>query len=277
MARPVSDVELRRLYVEGGRKRSRKNRKKPDPPANLKQTEAEAEAFVRSLPLSPGVVTEEQGDSWQVQSPHSDDNLWQLQLTQAFGTRSTSLLQTFLRQLAALCPQSWDADRQVWRENETTWNALLALVSDHQPENSAQAALAAQMAATHLMVMKLSEQALNRGHTVMEKDAALVSKLARTFAVQCETMQALKGKVRTTRQSVHVTKETHQHVHYHDDQGGLVENANQSQGRGAASPDKRQALWSEEPGREALPRPGRDGEGTLPISRRKSRSAERQG
>ena len=55
---------------------------------------------------------------------------------------------------------------------------------------------------------------------VLERDAALASKLARTFAMQCEAMQALKGKPRTAKQSIHVHKETHHHVHQHDAGGG---------------------------------------------------------
>ena len=152
---------------------------------------------------------------------------------------------------------------------------LLALVADNQPENSTQAALAAQMAATHWMIMRLSAQALNRGYSVNGGGAALASKLSRTFAMQCETMQALKGKTRTAKQSIHVTKETHQHVHYHDERGGQDRNGNQSHGRGGTeAPDVNEAMWSDDEGGDTLPSASRKRLGPVPLPRCESGSAE---
>lgn len=48
---------------------------------------------------------------------------------------------------------------------------------------------------------------------------ANVSKLARTFTMQMEELRLLRGRSRTTRQNIKVSKETHQHVHYHHDRG----------------------------------------------------------
>ncbi len=265
MARPKSDLNLRRMDAGSPPKRSRKDRKKPEPPDNLKAGKAAARAFADTLPILPSVVCEERGEEMQLQSPHNDETLWGLQLVQAFGTRSYALLDTFLVQLSKLCPQVWDADRRIWKVDETEWNALLALVADHQPENSAQAALAAQMAATHMMVMRLSAQAL-RGSSIYEADAALASKLARTFAIQCDAMQALKGKSRVAHQSIHVTKE--QHVHYHDNRGGARSEPQSHESRAGVQPCE--AVWSEEPGRQSLPSPSRAGEGTVPLPRSKS-------
>lgn len=273
MGRPRSDLNLRRMDAGAPPKRSRKDRKKPEPPDNLKAGKAAARAFADTLPVMPGVVCEERGDEMQLQSPHNDETLWGLQLVQAFGTRSWALLDTFLVQLSKLCPQVWDADRRIWKVDETEWNALLALVADHQPENSAQAALAAQMAATHMMVMRLSEQTLNRGGSIYHGDAALASKLARTFAIQCEAMQALKGKSRTANQSIHVHKETHQHVHHH---GGGGDFGRQSHGPAESSRtiEASEAVWSEEPRRDALPSPSRAGERAVPVPRGKSGRAK---
>lgn len=279
MARPSSDLNLRSLHAGAGPKRSRKDRKKPDPPRINKEAEPETLAFVESLPIAPGLITEERNGQWQVQAPHNDENLWQLQLAQAFGTRSNSLMRVFVDQLSKLCPQVWDADRQDWKESETTWNALIALVADWKPENSAQAALAAQMAATHLMMMKVSSQALNRGHTVLSHDAALSAKLALSYAAQCTAMQALKGQTRTARQSIHVTKETHQHVHYHDERGG-AKNENQSHERNvrdataAGTDDACEALRCKKPGGQSLPCASGKGQRALPLSRGKSGRAE---
>ncbi len=277
MARPTSDLNLRRIDAGTPLKRRRKDRKKPHPPENLKAGKAAARAFADTLPVMPGVVTEARGrgpsETWQVQSPHNDEELWTLQLVQAFGTRSRALLETFLVQLAKLCPEAWDDRERAWKVDETEWNALLALVADHQPENSAQAALAAQMAATHMLMLRLSAQALNRGHTVYHHDAALASKLARTFAIQCQAMQALKGKARTATQSIHVHKETHQHVHHH---GGGGDFGRQSHGpaESGRTIEAGEAVWSEEPCRQSLPSPCREGQEPMPLPRGKSGRAK---
>ena len=70
------------------------------------------------------------------------------------------------------------------------------------------------------MQMRLSASALNNGNMVMEKEAALASKLARTYAMQLERLEAMRGRRRTAKQSITVRKELHQHVHYHDARGG---------------------------------------------------------
>lgn len=268
MARPKTDVDLRRMDAATSPKRRRKHadRKKPDPPANLTANKAAARAFADGLPVIPGVIVEARPGVDELQAPHNDEALWGLQLVQAFGTRSWALLDTFLRQLAKLCPQSWDADARVWKIDETEWNSLVALVADHQPENSSQAALAAQMAATHMMMMRLSAQALNGGGSIYEADAALASKLARTFTMQCEAMMALKGKSRVAHQSIHVTKE--QHVHYHDERG--VGNSGLQSHEHAAATGVSEAMWGEEPGGEPLPGPSRTGQGTVSLPRGKS-------
>lgn len=228
MPRSPLDIDFRTADAAKPRKRSRKDRKKPEPPAHIKAGHEKAQAFADSLPLHAGIAEEPRGDGWRITAPHNDTELWTLQLVEAFGTRSESLIQTFVDQLAGLCPQFFDPDRQKLKTSERDWNAVLALVAEHQPQNSMQAALAAQMAAVHLMTMKLSSQALNRGHYVHAEEAKTASRLARTFAEQCETMQFLKGQTRTAKQSIHVTRETSHHVHYHDHRGG-GKNSNQPQ------------------------------------------------
>lgn len=266
MARPKSDIDPRHLDAAKPRKRYRKDRKRPEPPDVLKAGRAGARAFADTLPLMPGVMAEYARDGIKSVAPHNDEELWFLQLVQAFGTRSMSLLTVFLEQLSKLCPEVWDQDSGAWKMDETEWNALLALVADNQPENSLQAALAAQMAATHMMMMRLSAQALNRGSSVYHGDAALASKVARTFTMQCDAMQALKGKSRVARQSIHVTKEEHQHVHYHDNRGG---GHSEPQSHDPASAEPSETVWSNEPGGQSLPSPSRTGQDALPVPRGK--------
>lgn len=228
VVRASGDIDPHREDAAVQPKRGRKDRKRPPPPGHALAGSAEILARVNAMPGSPGLMQERRGDRWMTTAPHSDLSLWELQLAEAFGTRSTSLRRTFLTQLKRLVPQDWDEDHQAWKTNETEWNALLAMVADHAPENTTQAALAAQMAAVHLMTMRLSEQALGRGAMIMERDAALASKLARTYAQQCETMMILKGKRQPIRQTISVEKTIRQEMHYHDHrQGGVPDSAEQ--------------------------------------------------
>lgn len=117
------------------------------------------------------------------------------------------------------------------------------------------------MAATHLMIMRLSAQAFNHSGSVGREGAALASKLARTFTMQCDAMQALKGKSRTAKQSIHVTKELHQHVHYHEERGdGEPKEQSLGLGQPAQIVDGHEAMWREDAGGDALPYPSRKGE-----------------
>jgi hypothetical protein len=263
--RPESDIDPRRLTVEPGKRRRRRDRKKPAPSKSAVSARAETVARVEALPASPGVMQEARGEGWVTASPHADTDLWELQLADAFGTRSISLIRTFTAQLRALSPEDWDEDARRWKASETEWNALLALVADHRPANAAQAALAAQMGAIHLMTMRMSAQALNNGYMVLEKDATIAGKLARTYAMQCETMAMLKGKERTAKQSIAVTRESHHHQHIHVHRGG-EKNDDQSHATDGGRPCPDAAV---EPSRgTALPGSDSSGE-VVPIASRK--------
>lgn len=203
------------------RKLRKRRRVAPEPSAELLAGKDKALKRALSRPLSPGVMFEPkaEGRGFLITAPHSDLELWELQVADAFGTRSQSIMRTFLDQLKALVPKAWDEHAERWKPHETELNAALAMVADVQPRNVREAALAAQMVAVHWMQMRLSAAALNRGGMVMDRDAALASKLARTFTMQLDTLDRIRGKRRTAKQSIKVTKESHQHVHYHDHRG----------------------------------------------------------
>jgi hypothetical protein len=267
--RPESDIDPRKLDVEP-RRRRRKDRGKPDPKPNLKAGKEDATARAMARPLSPGVMLEPRGDGWQATSPHSDGDLWELQLADAFGTRSHSVIRAFVHDLRKLCPEAWDEDLRRWKANETDLNAALAMVADWQPENTAQAALAAQLVALHWMVMRLSSQALNRGHMIMEREAAIAGKLSRTYAQLCETMQSLKGQKRTASQSISVKRESHhhQHIHVHRD-GGDAKNVGQPHEARAAPIEERTSLPGPIEGNGAVvPFPGGEGQDRMQQARR---------
>jgi hypothetical protein len=263
------DIDPRKMTADAPVKRRRKRRNKPNPPATVKAAEADTVARLRELPISPGVMAEPVSEGWIASSPHNDDDLWTAQMAAAFGTRSIALVHTFADQLKALCPQDYDFELQRWKTNEAEWNALLALVADTQPENSTQAALAAQMASVHLMQMRLSKDALCGG-MVIEKSAALAAKLARTYAIQCETMMLLKGKKVSSRQTIKVVKEVHQYVQYNDNRaGGAKESDAQPQEPRAATIEGCTALPSpRQVDGQVVPVPRDEGQEGLPQARR---------
>ena len=258
-------IDPTRLDVAAKPRRRRRARNRPEPPAELKAWEAAAEKRALARPYPPGIMLEPAGkDTEHLASPHSDPDLWMLQLAEAFGTRSHSVIMTFLAQLEALCGRNfWDAEAKQWRLDEVEYNAAIALVNSIKPRDELEAALAAQMVAVHLLTMKVAARAIQYEYDT--RTAAVVAKLARTYAIQLETLRAGRTRKPVTRQSIKVRKELHQHVHYHGPRGE-GETAGQPHGRAAA--DNRAALPSPEPGGESVSPSCDEGQGTVQSARR---------
>ncbi len=238
------------------KRRPRAPRNVPEPSAELKAWGKAAEARAKARPHPPGIIMEPAGgDREHWTAPHSDVDLWTLQLADAFGTRSIAIVDTFMHQLEALCREShWDEDAQQWRLDEHEYSAIIGIVSATKPRNELEAAQAAQMVAVHLLTMKLAARALKYDGDV--RTAATVAKLARTFTLQMEALRAGRSRKPATRQTITVKKELHQHVHYHRGDG---ENIGQPHEAGACKPAKRAALSGEEPRGKMLPLPRRKG------------------
>jgi hypothetical protein len=140
-------------------------RNRPEPDRELRDGMANAEARAFARPIPPGIMLEPAGfDEEHWTSPHSDVDLWQLQLADAFGTRSRAVVITFMGQLQALVSEShWDDEAKQWRLDENELSAVLAMVNTVKPRDEMEAALAAQMVAVHLLTMKLAARALKYG------------------------------------------------------------------------------------------------------------------
>lgn len=246
------------------RKRTPRDRTRRDPPKELQDAKPALTKAALARNHPPGVMkvrTAKGGKRWD--APHNDHDLWQLQLGQCFGTRSDGLIRTFLRQLEGLMESTWDEETSQWWANEKQFAAVLDLISGLKPRNSMEAALAAQMVAVHLLTMKVGAYAIR--HEYDHRQAAVLSKLARTFAGQTETLQNLQGRRRKGSQTIKVKKELHQHVHYHHHRGD-DESGNQSHGRGCDTAAEIAV------GRPALPSPNEAGN-VVPLSRSKGKSA----
>ena len=238
-----TDVDPKRMDVTDGPAHISRRKTSPPPTVIAEQTER-ARARAMKRPISPGVMLEpNKRGGFTTTSPHSDLAAWELQLADAFGTRSASVMKCFIQHLRSLVAESWHDQLQQWKPNETELNAALAMIAGQRPRNEAEAALAAQMVAVHWMQMRISAQALK--HDRMDgRDAAIAGRLARTFVMQVEAMEKLKGRGRSVRQSITVRKELHQHVHYHRGDGEVAEQPQ-------AKPAQRIEGGSEVPGESA--------------------------
>lgn len=195
-------------------------RDRPDPSAELNDWAVKAERRMFTRPIPPNIILEPAGfDKEEWTTPHSDPALWTLQLADAFGTRSSAVISLFMSQLESLCGRGiWDEAAHQWRMQESEMSAILALVNAFRPRNEPEAMLAAQMVATHLLTMKVGARALRYDYDT--RTASAYAKLAKAYAMQTDAMQGMKGKRRTTRQTITVKKELHQSVHYHDHRRG---------------------------------------------------------
>jgi hypothetical protein len=266
-------IDPAKLDAAAKPKRRRKERNRPPPAEELRDWEDAAEKRAFARPYPPGIMLEAAGmnaENWT--APHDDSSLWTLQLADVFGTRSQAVIATFLRQLEALCEQShWDEEAKQWRLDEHQFSAALAVVNSVKPRNEMEAALAAQMVAIHLLTMKVSAYALK--HEYDTRTAATAGKLAKAFTSQLEALQSLRGEKPQSHQTITVRKELHQHVHYHR---GEDRSDGQPHEPPATIVDQRASLPSPQPGGEAMPLPGGEGEEAVPDARRvKSGCAQR--
>lgn len=255
-----------RVVVETPKKSRRQIR--PDPEKELQDWRAGARRRADARPYPPDIMLEPAGfDEEHWTAPHNDDGLWMLQLAEAFGTRSMSVMFVFLEQLQNLCGKNiWDEKVNQWRLNEHEFSAAIALVNGLRPRNEIEAAHVAQMVAVHWMTMKASARAIRYDYDLAT--ASTAAKLARTFTLQREAFEKLRKPNRTAKQSIKVSRETHHHQHIHVHRGAN-DTDGQPHGRGAAVIDQRAALPGPDEARDKMPLPSDGREARVPRSRRK--------
>lgn len=165
--------------------------------AELKAREAEALADPAAAhadrPINPGVRVERKAGGRTVwTAPHSDFDAWELQLREAFGTRSRAVIQAFMDGLVQLTGNGWDPEPRAL-------NAALGIVNSMRPKNEGEAMLAAHMVASHLLTMKAGAMANQYSSHVDDRQAKTFAKVGRLFVDQLELMSRLKGHTRTQR------------------------------------------------------------------------------
>ena len=149
---------------------------------------------------------------------------------------------------------------------------LLVLIHDMRPRNAAEAALAAQLCALHLSMMKLGAA---QSHTWGgdPRTVAVMAKTTRAYADGLMTLEKLKGRANRTRQTIKVEKHTHTHQHIHLE--GDANFGGQPHAKAAAAVAELRSLSGPNPGGEALQSPCGEKQAGLPNARRQRRARER--
>jgi hypothetical protein len=201
---------------------------------------------------------------WRISCPYAqeDDERWWFLLAEAFGTRDLDVISYFLDSLGKLCPAVWDDERKAFRPREVDFNALLAIVGSVRPQNEAQAAYAAQLAALHISAMKLGGMATERYCDA--RTVAILNKTVRAYGDGIERLARLQGKIAP--RAIHQTFEVHKHEHVHVD-GGAAPFGGQPHGATAGETISSTALPGPCPNGEALPLPGSERQESVPRPR----------
>jgi hypothetical protein len=199
---------------------------KPPIPEHLRPFIDQARENHARRPPAPTVLVEPRGAGWSWASPHSDWEAWQVQLLDSFGTRSESVGVAFLGQIADVCNFEEDADGKR-RPNAAELNTLLNMISGQRPKTELDAAILVQMAAVHFMVMRVAGSATDGSGWVDPVKAALLSKLANTFAKQMDALRRSQGKSVKQVIKVKYERSEHRHIHYHDGADGSREGSRQ--------------------------------------------------
>lgn len=268
-----------------------RSRALPPLPKNLRPEIDAARARHAERPASPGVAVYPDGeDGWFLDAPHRDLDAWEIQICEAFGTRSHSVMWTFLHQLAGLCEQRAvkKGDDIRWMPDAIELNFMLALIHSERPDTPLQAALLAQMCATNLLMARLTAAAVGREGYVDPLRAGLAAKMANAFANQSDAYLKLRGKV--PKQEITVKHERHVHLHYHKHAhlhrgGGAGEISDQGHGPSehtvVGSPhlehERSPALPRPDPTGVVVPLPCREGEGQMSPPRRGARIGSAKG
>jgi hypothetical protein len=252
-------------------------REKPELTQVLKELGDQAIGRHMKRQATPALKITLEDGKWWFGSPYrdQDEDYWVALLFDAFGTRSQATFRTFMIQLSTLCSTVWDKQSEARHPDEDELIAAVQIVRSTKPRNEAEACLAAQMVAVHMMQMRVSATALRHDWTE-PRSCAIAGKLARTYAMQLETMAKLKG--RGTRQRITVRKYSrHEHKHVHLHQGGS-ENGNQPHGprdtrqteiNASHKPEECASLPGPHTTQHAMSVPNHEGEDAMSPARRR--------
>ena len=153
-------------------------------------------------PARPVIKVTSEGNKVSIAPDHPELAVAHVLLATAMGTSDQAFAHTMLLQLA-------NASGKGPIPDQATMNFLLAVIEGVAPRDQAEAMLAAQMATVHCAMMTFARR-LNHVDDIPQQDSAerAFNKLARTFAVQMETLKRYRtgGEQKVTVQHVHVNE-----------------------------------------------------------------------
>jgi hypothetical protein len=151
-----------------------------------------------------------QGNVASFGSPDLNDDIWRSQLKAAFGTVSDAFVEVSLHQLHQAARLPGDG------ASELAINAAIAMVTAAKPLNEIEAALALQMACTHMVAMSVMSRigGAGGGPHRLPHLASATAKLIRAFATTVETLRRQRSGG-----DQHIRVE---HVHVHDGGQAIV-------------------------------------------------------
>lgn len=260
---------------------------KPAPGPRNRAALAQAGAEHDARPTRVSIIFEHQPDGTvMLAAGHCEAVAHQKRLENALGTTSKSFVAFNLGQIerAVRDPQAKEA------QNETAFNAALAMIEAIKPQDELEGALAVQMVGCHAAAMDMLGRAR---HTASTEHLALYSNMAtkmqRTFTAQLEALARMRGKGQQTVRVEHVTVQAGAQaivgdVHHHPrgrDSGGQAKFEEQQYETGdpAARAQECQALPSPDAARDGVPISS-DAERPVPnprrtVARRATRKSER--
>ncbi len=148
----------------------------------------------------PVVKVTTQGKEVSIWPDHPNPTVAHVLLARAMGSTDQAFTHSMLLQMA-------NASGTGPVPDEATLNFLLSVIEGVAPRDQTEAMLAAQMAVVHNTMMTFARR-LNHVESIPQQDSAerTLNKLARTFAVQMETLKRYRtgGEQKVTVQHVHV-------------------------------------------------------------------------
>lgn len=143
-----------------------------------------AEDRYKTRPVRAELARDDTGDAkvLKIGPKHRDENGGSYVLTDTFATRAEDFVSQAVMQLAQVTVLDGDVHMQ-------GINSTLAIIGAIAPENELEAAMAANMAATHDLSMALLAKAKSAGRVDhMREYANVATKLQRTFATQMKAL-----------------------------------------------------------------------------------------
>ena len=262
------------------------------PPTFRQPTQAEREAIEAAKASIVGRPTRAEvklhgvsGGTLSLGQAHADGTGWNAQLTDVFGTSSRAFSSQALARVATAVK-----DGRGSGPTEEQTNAALALMGAIAPRDELEAAIGEQIIATHLASLDLLARArLNAGEYVGSAAAytTMATKVSRTMATHVEALAKLRSGGKQTHEVryVYVNGPAVFGDHAQTVIGGAGTLAgggeNTKPGQSLAQindgSSRLPEMWSQDPGRDALPVPRGEGSAAMSDARRQGWSPNGEG